>query len=71
MVGTKLSDDERDAVDQRAFREGVTIRGGEANTSEMIRIMCAYAVEHMPEGWRTDAANRPGRGTRTDLQNGA
>jgi hypothetical protein len=52
LVGTKLSDAEVAPVKRRAIAEGLTIRGGEPNCSEMIRIMVAYSLEHMPHGWR-------------------
>lgn len=55
LVATKLHGDEIAALDQRALAEGVTIRGGEPNRSEMIRLMLAYAKEHMPKGWRPGA----------------
>ena len=52
LVATKLYDDEIAALDQRALDEGLTIRGGEPNRSEMIRRMLAYAQRHMPKGWK-------------------
>lgn len=39
-------------IDRRALDEGLTIREGEPNRSEMIRLMLAYASAHMPRGWR-------------------
>jgi hypothetical protein len=50
-VQTKLTDAEIAALDLRALAEGLTIRGGEPNRSELIRIMLAYASD-MPFGWR-------------------
>lgn len=47
FVGIKLSDDERAAIDKRAEDEGV-MWAGQPNTSEMIRRLCAWALEHMP-----------------------
>lgn len=52
MVGVKLSEDGISHIDARALDEGFTIRGGEPNRSEMIRVMLAYASQHMPKGWR-------------------
>lgn len=51
LVATKLHGDEIAAVDQRALDEGLTIRDGEPNRSEMLRRMVAYAMRHMPKGW--------------------
>lgn len=51
-VAVKLDDADIAWTDDRALAEGLTIRGGEANRSEMLRLMWAYAAEHMPEGWR-------------------
>lgn len=39
-------------IDQRALDEGLTIRNGEPNRSEMMRILIAYAAGNMPKGWR-------------------
>jgi hypothetical protein len=39
-------------IDQRALAEGLTIRGGEPNRSELVRLALAYASAHMPKGWR-------------------
>lgn len=52
MVGVKLSEDGIAHIDQRALDEGLTIRGGEPNRSEMVRLMLAYASQNMPKGWR-------------------
>lgn len=51
LVATKLTDDERAPIDQRARNEGL-LWNGQPNTADMIRVMCAYATEHMPPGWR-------------------
>jgi hypothetical protein len=48
----RLPADVRAAIDRRARDEVLTVRGGEPNRSEMVRIVWAYAREHMPEGWR-------------------
>jgi hypothetical protein len=52
MVGVKLSEEGIAHIDQRALDEGFTIRGGEPNRSEMVRLMLAYASQNMPKGWR-------------------
>jgi hypothetical protein len=49
---TKLTPTGLEAVKQRALDEGLTIRNGEPNVSEMLRIFAAYAQQHMPKGWR-------------------
>jgi hypothetical protein len=51
-VTVRLSEPGRDWIDQRARDEGLTIRNGDPNRSEMIRLALAYAQRHMPEGWR-------------------
>lgn len=52
IVAHRLSAEGRAWLDQRALEEDLTIRGGEPNRSEMIRIALAYAAKHMPKGWR-------------------
>lgn len=52
LVAVRLSEAGRDHIDARALEEGLTIRKGEPNRSEMIRLMLAYASAHMPKGWR-------------------
>ncbi len=52
LVALKLSDEVIAAVDQRALTEGLTIRGGQPNRSEALRLLVAYGLDHMPEGWR-------------------
>lgn len=42
-------------IDRRALDEGLTIRRGEPNRSEMIRLATAYGLAHMPAGWRPDS----------------
>lgn len=54
LVATKLTAAETALIDARALDEGLTIRGGEPNRSEMIRLMLAYAAA-MPKGWRLGA----------------
>jgi hypothetical protein len=39
-------------VDRRALAEGITIRGGDPNRSELVRLALTYASIHMPKGWR-------------------
>lgn len=41
-----------DRLDQRAVDEGLLTADGDPNRSELIRIMLAYAYQHMPKGWR-------------------
>lgn len=53
-VAVKLGDSEREQIDQRALDEGLTIRGGEPNRSEMTRRLLAYAMQHMPTGWKPE-----------------
>lgn len=52
ITALRLSAEGLAHVDQRALDEGITIRGGEPNRSEMLRIMLAYAAQNMPKGWR-------------------
>lgn len=52
LLAVKLSQEGIGYIDQRALDEGFTIRGGEPNRSEMVRLMLAYASQHMPKGWR-------------------
>jgi hypothetical protein len=51
LAAVKLLDSEIAAIDQRALDEGLTIRNGEPNRSEMMRRMLAYADRYMPKGW--------------------
>ena len=46
-------------IDRRALEEGLTIRGGEPNRSEMARVMLVYAAQHMPKGWRPPSGPPP------------
>lgn len=48
----RLSEAGRAWLDRRALAEGLTIRSGEPNRSEIARIAFAYAQRHMPKGWR-------------------
>lgn len=52
LAATKLTAGGIAWIKERALDEGLTIRGGEANQSEMMRIMLAYSSIHMPKGWR-------------------
>lgn len=52
MFAFKLDDSERAALEREALDQGLTIRNGEPNASEMARLMLAYASTHMPKGWR-------------------
>jgi hypothetical protein len=57
LVATKLTKQGIDWIDQRARDEGLTIRGGDPNRSEMLRLMIAYAATYMPKGWRKPVAD--------------
>ncbi len=52
LVALKLEDEAIARVDARALLESLTIRGGEPNRSEALRLLVAYALDHMPPGWR-------------------
>ena len=52
VVALRLSAQGIAHLDRRALDEGLTIRDGEPNRSEMARIYMAYAAQHMPKGWR-------------------
>jgi metal-responsive CopG/Arc/MetJ family transcriptional regulator len=45
LIALRLSAEDIATVDERARRDAV-------NRSEMIRRMVAYALGHMPQGWR-------------------
>ncbi|EME21832.1 hypothetical protein G419_08259 [Rhodococcus triatomae BKS 15-14] len=38
--------------DKQAAIEGLLMKSGKPNRSELIRIKLAFADEHMPAGWR-------------------
>jgi len=38
--------------DAQAQQEGLLMKSGKPNRSELIRIKLAFADEHMPNGWR-------------------
>lgn len=48
MVGIRMSEAGIDAVDARAAEEGV-------KRSEMVRLLLAHGMIHMPKGWRPPA----------------
>lgn len=52
IVALRLDTEGLAHVDQRALDEGLTIRGGQPNRSEMLRLAIAYGMAHMPNGWR-------------------
>lgn len=52
IVGARLDDDAIARVDARALLEGLTIRNGDPNRSEALRLLVTYALDHMPPGWR-------------------
>lgn len=51
VIALRLSEALGDALDARAAAAGLVKANGEPNRSAMIRIMCQYALEHMPPGW--------------------
>ncbi len=51
-VGLRLGHEDIGWWERRALGEGVTIRGGEPNLSEVLRLGLEYAKSHMPKGWR-------------------
>lgn len=57
IVAIRLAEAGIRHIDQRALDEGLTIRDGEPNRSEMARLMLAYASAHMPKGWRPQSAS--------------
>jgi hypothetical protein len=59
IVALRLSEAGIRHVDERALEEGLTIRGGEPNRSEMARLMLTYAAQHMPKGWRPTGERSP------------
>jgi hypothetical protein len=54
LVAFKLDQEAIERVDARALAEGMTIRGGEPNRSELIRLAVEYALAEMPAGWRPE-----------------
>lgn len=51
----RIEEELGDRIDERASAEGIVKRkDGTANRSEMIRILVAYALDTMPEGWRPE-----------------
>lgn len=51
----RIEDALADRIDDRAVDEGIVKKStGAANRSEMIRILVAYALDTMPEGWRPE-----------------
>jgi len=52
MIGVKLSDAGIDWLTERAEAEGLLMKRGTPNRSELLRIMVTYAQRNMPEGWR-------------------
>lgn len=77
VTALRLSAEGLAHIDRQALAEGLTIRDGNPNRSEMIRLMLAYASARMPQGWRPESAdlkhdaadNRArGCGVNTDLE---
>ncbi|MFF0817654.1 hypothetical protein ACFYVR_21180 [Rhodococcus sp. NPDC003318] len=52
LVGVKMDADRIELYDEQAVREGLLMKSGRPNRSELIRIKLAFADEHMPAGWR-------------------
>ncbi len=51
-ISIRLADSGLQAVDRRA-RDEVPLKGdGDPNRSEMARRLMAYAITHMPAGWK-------------------
>lgn len=50
IVGVRISDAGIAAVDERAARRKV-------KRSEMLRVLLAYAIQNMPDGWNTPKNN--------------
>ncbi len=48
----RMAAEQIQALDERAVAEDLRFETGKPNRSELIRIMCAYAQQHMPPGWR-------------------
>lgn len=53
-VAVRLLDEQIEQLDWRANQEGILTKAGEPNRAELLRIMLAYAEEHMPDGWRPE-----------------
>lgn len=52
LVGVKMDANQIQEYDQQAAHEGLLMKSGKPNRSELIRIKLAFADEHMPSGWR-------------------
>lgn len=52
LVGVKMDANQIELYDQQAAVEGLLMKSGKPNRSELIRLKLAFADEHMPSGWR-------------------
>ena len=52
LVGVKMDANQIATYDQQAQVEGLLMKSGKPNRSELIRLKLAFADEHMPAGWR-------------------
>jgi hypothetical protein len=52
LVGVKMDAIQIAFYDEQAAIEGLLMKSGKPNRSELIRIKLAFADEHMPAGWR-------------------
>ncbi|MBP1159105.1 hypothetical protein ABIC28_004492 [Rhodococcus sp. PvR044] len=52
LVGVKMDAVRIEEYDAQAQQEGLLMKSGKPNRSELIRIKLAFADEHMPNGWR-------------------
>lgn len=52
LVGVKMDAHQIEMYDKQAESEGLLMKSGKPNRSELIRIKLAFADEHMPVGWR-------------------
>ncbi|MFC7448953.1 hypothetical protein [Rhodococcus daqingensis] len=52
LVGIKMDAVRIEEYDAQAQQEGLLMKSGKPNRSELIRIKLAFADEHMPSGWR-------------------
>ncbi|MFC9514611.1 hypothetical protein ACFTSD_02665 [Nocardiaceae bacterium NPDC056970] len=54
QVAIRLTEAQIDDLDWLAGKEGLHMKNGDPNRSELVRIMLAYAREYMPNGWRPE-----------------
>jgi metal-responsive CopG/Arc/MetJ family transcriptional regulator len=53
-VTIRLDEEIVDLLNQRATDEELPTKAGEPNRSELIRLLIAHGLEHMPAGWRPE-----------------